>query len=136
MRDYALRLGFIVLLITVNTRLATPALAQNGSQGRFVSGPLVWTPALQLREAGVDSNVFNAPDDPKADISAIASSQVASVLTLGILQATTAANAEYLYFDKYRHEGGPQGGVNSHLEFPITRFSPDVTLTWSHLRER
>jgi opacity protein-like surface antigen len=26
--------------------------------------------------------------------------------------------------------------VNSHLEFPVTRFSPDVTVTWAHLRER
>jgi opacity protein-like surface antigen len=58
------------------------------------------------------------------------------VLTLGVLQASTLGNAEYLYFEKYRSESGPQGRVNTHLEFPVTRFSPDVTVTWAHIRER
>lgn len=137
MRDYARRSAFIVLLVAVSTGLPTAAFAQNGSsQGRFVSGPLVWTPTFQLREAGVDSNVFNTPDNVKEDVSAIASSQVASVLTLGVLQASTLGNADYLYFEKYRHERGPQGRINSHLEFPVTRFSPDVTLAWGRVKER
>src|ERR1041384_7926107 len=136
MRHSAIRSAFIVLLITVSASVTTPAFAQNGSQGRFVSGPLDWTPTFQIREAGPDSNVFNTPENPKEDVSAIASSQVASILTLGVLQAATQGSAEYLYFQKYRNEGGPQGRVSSHLAFPLTRVSPDVTVAWDRVRER
>jgi len=118
----------------VGTALPSAAYAQN--EPRFVSGPLTWSPVFQLREAGIDSNVFNAAEDPKEDTVGTASSQVNSVLTLGLLQAATQGTLEYQYFERYKSERGLNRRVSSHLEFPVTRFSPDVTVSWARVKER
>ena len=133
-----MRTTFVVVVVIVCIGMARPALAQNGStNGRFVSGPLVWTPSLQLREAGVDSNIFNGPTgDEKDDTTATAVSRVDSLLTLGILQAATQGSLDYMYFDRYAEERGFNRRVASHIEFPVTRFSPDLTVSWAKVKER
>jgi hypothetical protein len=113
--------------------LASSASAQ--SAGRFVSGPLVWTPTFQIREAGVDSNIFNTPTDAKEDVSGGASTTVNSILTLGLVKATTSGGVEYTYFERYQNQRGLNRRVASHLEFP-TRFSPDATFSWAKVKER
>ena len=129
-----MRRAYVVLLTVAAAACPSAAFAQAAPvAGRFVSGPLVWTPTFQLREAGVDSNVFNTPLDPKEDVTAGALSQVTSQLTLGILQATTMGSLEYLYFDRYSKERGFNRRVTTHLEFPVARFSPDVTVAWDRV---
>jgi hypothetical protein len=137
MLDHALRRALVVFIVVTAAAVPSSALAQTSrGQGRFITGPLTWTPTFQLREAGVDSNVFNTPLDPKEDVTAGAVSQVNSLLTLGILEATTTGSLEYLYFDRYSHERGFNRRVATHLEFPLTRFSPDVTVAWNRVKER
>jgi len=133
---YALRPLIVVLTSVATLATSSPAGAQSANGARFITGPLTWSPKFQLREAGVDSNVFNSPNDPKQDTSASGLAQVDSVLTLGILQAATLGNVEYLYFDKYASERGFNRRITSHLEFPVSRFSPDVTVQWAHVKER
>src|SRR6185503_20083032 len=129
MLDFVPRRAFVVAMMVMAAAVSSPALAQAPGQGRFVTGPLTWSPTFQLREAGVDSNVFNTPLDPKEDVTAGALSSVSSLLTLGILEATTTGSLEYLYFDRYKNDRGFNRRVATHLEFPLTRFSPDVTAT-------
>ena len=132
MGDQARR-AVIVFATMAAAGIASSASAQ--SAGRFVSGPLVWTPTFQIREAGVDSNVFNTPTAAKEDVSGGASTTVNSILTLGLLRATTAGGAEYTYFERYENQRGLNRRVSSHLEFP-TRFSPDATISWAKVKER
>lgn len=133
----AIHRTFVVSLIVAASAVPRLALAQAApAAGRFVSGPLAWTPTFQLREAGVDSNVFNTSLDRKEDFTAGALGQVNSQLTLGILQATTDGALEYLYFDRYANERGFNRRVSTHLEFPVSRFSPDVTIAWDRLKDR
>src|SRR6185436_8690 len=106
MLDFVPRRAFVVAMMVMAAAVSSPALAQAPGQGRFVTGPLTWSPTFQLREAGVDSNVFNTPLDPKEDVTAGALSSVSSLLTLGILEATTTGSLEYLYFDRYKNERG------------------------------
>ena len=68
------RRAVIVFATIAAAGIASSASAQ--SAGRFVSGPLVWTPTFQIREAGVDSNVFNTPTAVKEDVSGGASATV------------------------------------------------------------
>lgn len=138
MPAYVIRRPLFVVIVTVAaTVFPSWAAAQSSpGQGRFVTGPLAWTPTFQLHEAGVDSNVFNSPVNAKEDVTAGALSQVNSLLTLGILEATTSGSLEYLYFDRYAQERGFNRRVATHLEFPLTRFSPDVTVAWNRVKER
>jgi len=137
MRHYLIRPAHIVVIIAASLGVSSTAFAQGGTTaGRFVTGPMVWTPTFQLREAGVDSNVFNTPLNPKQDVSGNASARVNSILTLGLLQASTLGGVEYTYFERYKNQRGLNRNVSTHLEFPVSRFSPDVTVTWNHVKER
>jgi len=134
LNHYAMRGVVIACLAAANTVLPSAAYAQN--EPRFVSGPLAWSPIFQLRDAGIDSNVFNTSTDPKEDRVGTASSQVNSVLTLGLLQAATQGTLEYQYFERYKNERGFNRRVSSHIEFPVTHFSPDVTVSWARVKDR
>jgi hypothetical protein len=117
--------------------MASAARAQEPAKdGRFITGPFSWTPTFELRDAGVDSNVFNTPTDPKEDVAATARSQVDSVLKLGVLRATTLGSLEYNYFEQYTSQRGLNRRVATHLEIPVTRFSPNMTASWARMKER
>jgi len=104
--------------------------------GRFVMGPLTWTPTLALREAGVDSNVFNTATDPKEDITSAFGPSVDSTLALGVGRLETQGQAEYLYFERYTDQRAINGRVAGRLLFPVTRIRPILTGRWARAKER
>jgi hypothetical protein len=128
----------IVLVIAIGVGAsASPASGQSGAtSGRFVMGPLQWTPTLQIREAGVDSNVFNSPDDVKQDVTGSFVPQVDSLLTLGILRAATQGSVEYIYFERFKNERAVNGRVVSRMVFPLSRIRPTATVSWARVKER
>jgi hypothetical protein len=126
----------IVIVCFAAASAALPSAVYGQNEPRFVSGPLGWTPVFQLREAGIDSNVFNSSENPEEDMVGTASSQVSSVLTLGLLQASTQGSLDYQYFERYKSERGLNRRVSSHVEFPVARFSPDLTVSWARVKER
>src|SRR5262245_39616319 len=128
----AATVAFIALLT-----VASAARAQDPpKEGRFITGPLAWTPTFELRDAGTDSNVFNTPSDAKEDVTATARSQVDSVLKLGLLRATTVGSLAYNYFQQYTSQRGLNRRVATHVEVPTMRFSPDLTVSWGRAKER
>jgi len=131
----SIRAATVVLLAALVT--ASDVRAQEPEKdGRFITGPLAWTPMFELRDIGVDSNVFNTPTNPKEDVTATARSQVDSVLKLGLLRATTSGSLEYNYFDRYASQRGFNRRVATHFEMPALRFSPDVSASWARLKDR
>ena len=117
--------------------MASAARAQEPvKDGRFITGPIAWTPTFELRDAGIDSNVFNSPTDAKEDMTATARSQVDSVLKLGLVRATTLGSLEYNYFQQYTSQRGLNRRVSTHLEIPVTRLSPNMTVSWARMKER
>jgi hypothetical protein len=113
-----------------------PRTAFAQDEARFVSGPLAWTPTFQLREAGVDSNVFNTPTDPREDTVGTASSQVKSVLSLGLVKAATQGSLDYVYFERYTQERAVNGRVSTDLELPFSRVTPDIAVSWTRVKDR
>ena len=131
----SLRASAVVLVALF--AMASGARAQEPVRdGRFITGPFAWTPTFELRDAGVDSNVFNTPTGAKEDMTATARSQVDSVLKLGLLRATTVGSLEYNYFEQYASQRGLNRRVSTHLEIPVTRVSPNMTVTWARMKER
>jgi hypothetical protein len=120
---------------------ASAAMAQaqtNMDTSRFVLGPLGWTPTLTLRDAGVDSNVFNSPltETAKQDVTGSLTPSVDSVLTLGVMQLATQGRADFLYFERYANERAINGRVSGRMQFPTTRVHPVLTGSWERARER
>jgi len=119
--------------------MASAARAQDqepAKDGRFITGPLAWTPTFELRDAGIDSNVFNTPSEAKEDVTATARSHVDSVLKLGLLRATTVGSLAYDYFEQYTSQRGLNRRVATHVEVPTMRFSPDLSASWGRAKER
>ena len=126
----------IVVLLGACVAASDVRAQEPEQEGRFITGPLAWTPVLEVRDAGVDSNVFNTPTDPKEDVTATARAQVDSVLKLGLLRATTGGSLEYNYFDRYTSERGFNRRVATHLEAPGLRVSPTASASWARVKER
>ncbi len=105
---------------------------------RFVMGPLAWTPTLTLRDAGVDSNVFNSPstETPKQDVTGSLTPSVESMLTLGVMQLATQGRADFVYFERYANERAINGRVAGRMQFPTTRVYPVLAGSWERAKER
>ena len=112
-----------------------PAMAQEPA-GRFVDGPLTWTPTLLLRDAGTDSNVFNTPTDPKRDTTASFMPQADATLGLGVARVHAQGAVEFLYFERYQQERAVNGRLNTRVELPNRRIKPAVSYAWAKVRER
>lgn len=88
--------------------LATPALGQQ--QGtpsvvpQFRVGPVSLSPRLDLREVGVDNNVFNSPDNPQSDFTATIIPRVDAAARGGWIEATGNATIGFVYFHKFSSE--------------------------------
>jgi hypothetical protein len=131
------RAATVAFLVVLATASAARAQEQEPvKDGHFITGPLAWTPTFELRDAGIDSNVFNTPTDAKEDVTATARSQVDSVLKLGLLRATTVGSLAYNYFEQYTSQRGLNRRVATHVEVPTMRFSPDVSASWARVKER
>ena len=122
--------------VAIAMGVASSAHAQQASSGGLVTGPLSWTPFLRLREAGVDTNVFNASKDPKQDVTGGLGAAVDGKLDLPALQLGMQGASEYDYFERYKS----QGGVNSTAAFkatlPLSYFQPTVYGSFLHSKER
>lgn len=127
----------VAQLMFVSAATAQTAQVQ-APTSRFVIGPLGWTPTLTLRDAGVDSNVFNTPASvaPKQDVTGSLTPSVESLLTLGVMQLATQGQVDFLYFERYTNERAINGHVVGRMEFPTTRVHPVVSASWEHAKER
>ncbi|HSL23053.1 MAG TPA: outer membrane beta-barrel protein [Vicinamibacterales bacterium] len=119
-------LGSLCCLLALTTTAAAqehPA-DQVRSTARVHAGPFYITPALLLRDLGVDSNVFNDPVDPKSDFTftvvpradiAVPIARRAMLKALGSL--------DLVYFQKYSSERSVDPHVTPRVEFYIHKIT-------------
>lgn len=129
----------LVLLVAVSQAAGQSLMTEDdqpAAVGRFVNGPLTWTPTLTLRDAGVDTNIFAVPTNEKRDTTASVMPSVDARLALGAVRSHSKGHLEYLYFERYTSERALNGQVETRLEMPDRRVRPLVRLEWAHLRDR
>jgi hypothetical protein len=110
--------------------------SQAGAQGRFQTGNLSWTPVINLRDTGLDTNVYDEPTNPKRDNLAIVSPQLDGVLTLGAGSLTMAGSGDFVYFRRYTGERSFNRRGSARFELPLSRIRPFGGLSYSDARER
>jgi hypothetical protein len=75
------------------------------ADARIHVGPLYVTPNLQLREVGVDTNVFNTHNDPKSDFTFTVGPGASVWVPFGRrAMLKTTGGADLVYFQRYRSE--------------------------------
>ena len=126
MKSVVLTLAGFVLLA------ASPA----GAQGRFQTGNLSWTPVINVRDTGLDTNVYDEPTNPSRDHVAVVGPQVDGVLTLGAAELTMSGAADFVYFRRYTDERSINGRAAARLEVPLSRIRPFGGFSYQDARER
>jgi len=92
--------------------------------GRFRVGPVYLTPKLQLKNAGVDTNVFNQRTDEIADTSAVLSPAVLIAWPIGRrLRLTGETHVDLNYFRRQSSERSTDFGGEGRAEVDIGRFT-------------
>ena len=110
--------------------------AEAVAQERFQTGPVAWTPVISLREAGIDTNMFDEASNPKRDTTAVLSPQVTATITLATMRLTTAGTADFVYFERYTSERGINGRGTARLDVPWSRLRPFVEAGYLSSRDR
>jgi hypothetical protein len=96
----AARAGALVLALS-----AVPAAAEEPSArpGKYRVGPFRLTPRLQLKDAGVDTNVFQTRHAPTRDAVVVVSPRLDGTMRIG--RRLRAAGFGYLDLNHYRRQG-------------------------------
>jgi hypothetical protein len=131
------------MAVVVAALTASPASAQGvqgsgGTVGRFLLGPLELTPTLILREAGVDDNVFNVPNDETAQTDRFATftPQVDAVMRLGLMEFSSQGSYGYYYYDRFKNLRTRSLQGNARAEFPIQRVRPAIAYSYQDVTDR
>jgi len=80
------------------------AAGQTRTEGRFHTGVLSWTPTLSLRDAGLDTNVYEEAANPKRDHVAVFSPRVDGLLRLTSADVRFGGTADFVYYQRYTSE--------------------------------
>ena len=89
-------------------------------RGRFKVGPLHLTPRLELRNAGVDTNVFNSQTNPVPDTSVVLRPSVDAVLPYGRrLRVTGGAYLDLNYYRRFTSERSTDFGGEGLAELEV-----------------
>lgn len=114
-------LGWVVLVLLSS---AAPAAAQARGvpqqEGRFRLGPMRVTPRLELRNAGVESNVFNSAVTAVPDTSVVLRTQLDGYLPVrGRLRLYGTGYTDFNYFRRESTERSTDFGGRGHAELPV-----------------
>jgi hypothetical protein len=145
MRIKAVAAGALLVLLPSSKALAqipiAPPVTEAGSTqsidearkaAKIHVGPLYVAPALQLKELGVDTNVFNEADNPRQDFTFTLTPQAniaVPVARRGLIR--TSAAADVVYYQKYSTERSldPQFTVRGEMYARrLTLFAEDAYL--------
>jgi len=117
----------LVVGIVLSTAGFTPAEAaerQKKRPGRFQLGPLYLTPKLELKNAGVDTNVFNQRTDEIPDTSIVLSPTLLGALPVGRrLRLTGGMHVDLNYFRRQQTERSTDFGGDGRAELDFGPFT-------------
>lgn len=99
-------------------------------------GPVELWPVVQLRNVGVDDNVFNEAENPKRDFTVTAAPTLDAVLRPPRMRLSFLTGAEFVYFREYGDERHINRTLGARVEFDLTHLHPFAAVTATRFRER
>jgi hypothetical protein len=119
------RIGMVGLLALA---ASAPALAQSPSPGRaeMQFGSLILRPRFEIREIGVDSNIFNETGEPRDDFTATISPRLDVAFDPPWARAGYSTFVDFVYFHEFKNERSLNRGTEGRFELILDRFRPYV----------
>lgn len=118
---------------------AAPAGAQISAPREVAQiefGTLSLYPSLQILDAGIDDNVFNAPFAPKRDFTMTVSSRALAVLRLGSNELLFRVGDDYVWFDESSSERSNNMQYAMRFNMSASRFKPYLGAEYLRTRAR
>jgi hypothetical protein len=110
---------------------AAPASAQQppppASTRGIEVGPVTITPHFEIREVGIDDNVFNDPVDPQRDFTATMTSRVNARVRMGWTRLTGSSTVDAVYFKKFTEERALNRAAEGRFEIGEGLLRPFLT---------
>jgi hypothetical protein len=100
------------------------------------AGPVALYPSLELRDIGVDSNVFNESMEPKDDFTFTVRPGLTASLGKGAVQLIGKGAGGFVYYQTYSDQQSTNGEFEGRIETSSTRFRPYASAGWLQTNER
>jgi hypothetical protein len=119
------RVGCLFLLVFW---ASAPALAQSQPPARaeIRFGSLTLRPRLDIRDVGVDSNIFNDAGEPREDFTATITPRLDADFDPPWAHARYSTFVDVVYFQKFKDERSMNRGTEGRFEFVLDRIRPYV----------
>ena len=105
-----------------------PASAQSAAnpidQPRFVFGPIGLVPTVAIKDAGIDSNVFNTADDPRQDYTATLTTSLDAGMRVARARVRAKGRLDYVSFAHTVSENSLNGTASLRIDVPLGRITP------------
>ena len=99
-------------------------------------GPFYVTPVVALKNFGVDTNVFNSPQDPKSDFTATVGPDVEVFVPIRRAVFSVSSLTDLVYFHTFASERSINEDLVVRGEIPIRRLTLFVENSYLNTRER
>jgi hypothetical protein len=104
--------------------------------GRYRLGPVRFTPTVEIRNVGVDTNIFNNADDPKQDFVASFGPGANYWMRAGRTRLAGHTGLQYDYFQEYATQRAFGTNNRVKLELASYRFTPFIEGAYDNTRRR
>ncbi|HYT75899.1 MAG TPA: hypothetical protein VEL79_14190 [Vicinamibacterales bacterium] len=104
--------------------------------GSLTLGPMTLTPALSVRDVGVDDNVFNEAVDPKRDFTFTLTPRADVVFRMRRLRLGYSTATDYVYYRKYVTERGVNTSSAARVDVNLGALKPYASVTGVNTRAR
>jgi putative beta-barrel porin BBP2 len=100
------------------------------------AGPVGLRPSLSVTNAGVDSNVFNSPDNPQDDFTATIVPRIVARVRAGRLMFSYGAATDFVYFKEFKDEQSVNFASDVRLEANLGHLQPYISTGWVSTKDR
>ncbi len=142
MTDSPARAHFIAaLVLCCGPAAALPAQAQTQAPETIESmpihaGPVGLRPSLVITNAGIDSNVFNEPDNPRSDWTATIVPRLVARVRASRLLFSYGAATDFVYYKEFKDEESVNFTSDVALNASLGRLQPYISSGWTSTQER
>jgi hypothetical protein len=127
----------LFLGVAVAPSAAQETSTQDPSEtARFHWGPLRFTPGIAISSVGVDTNVFNTPEDERQDTTAAIGPAANFWVHLKRARLSGKTAGQYLYFKTYGNQRGWDTSNELRLDLPMTRLKPFIAGSYMNTHDR
>jgi hypothetical protein len=107
------------------------------AQAVFVTGPVEWSPSLNLTDFGYDNNLFLTPKGQEVeDITGTLTPSVTAGIETARMALSSAASLDLVYFERYVEQRSINQRYSGRAAVMLSVFQPFIAAEWERVRDR